>query len=132
MNYIENITVQHANRHTLAYSKEGWTPLRGQLVSTFDVRFPRILEWLWLDITIHIPHHIAPAMPWYNLRKASTAVQTAFPQYYQTQKFSLWHLEWFAKTPFLHEVKVTVIARIANDAIENIRFIIFALELFKF
>ncbi|MEE2902713.1 MAG: fatty acid desaturase [Myxococcota bacterium] len=99
------ITVQHANRHTLSYTKEGWTPLRGQLVSTFDVRFPRLLEWLWLDITIHIPHHIAPSMPWYNLRRASQAISEAFPEYYQTQKFSRWHLEWFAQTPFLHEIK---------------------------
>ena len=54
------ITVQHANRHTLLYTAEGWSPLRGQLVSTFDVRFYRWLEWMWCDINIHIPHHIAP------------------------------------------------------------------------
>lgn len=98
------ITVQHANRHTLSYTKEGWTPLRGQLVSTFDVRFPRWIEWLWCDITIHIPHHVAPSMPWYGLRRASDALRAAHPGYYQTQPFSLWHLSWFAKTPFLREV----------------------------
>jgi omega-6 fatty acid desaturase (delta-12 desaturase) len=97
------ITVQHSNRHTLSYTKEAWSPLRGQIVSTFDVRFPRFIEWLWLDISIHIPHHVAPSMPWYHLRKAGTAIRTAFPEYYQSQKFSMWHLDWFAKTPFLIE-----------------------------
>ena len=99
------ITVQHANRHTLSYTKEAWSPLRGQLVSTFDVRFPRFIEWLCLDITIHIPHHIAPSIPWYHLRKAGKAVRSAYPLYYQSRKFSMWHLDWFAKTPYLVEEK---------------------------
>jgi omega-6 fatty acid desaturase (delta-12 desaturase) len=98
------ITVQHANRHTLSYTQEGWTPLRGQLVSTFDVRFPRLLETMWCNITIHIPHHVAPTIPWYHLRKASRAIQTAYPDYYQSQPFSTWHLSWFANTPVLREV----------------------------
>jgi omega-6 fatty acid desaturase (delta-12 desaturase) len=98
------ITVQHANRHTLSYTAEGWTPLRGQLVSTFDVRFPRLLEWMWCDITIHIPHHISPRMPWYQLRKASGALRAAHPAYYQSAPFGLAHLSWFARTPFLRAV----------------------------
>jgi omega-6 fatty acid desaturase (delta-12 desaturase) len=98
------ITVQHANRHTLSYTPEGWSPTRGQLVSTFDVRFPRLLEWLWCDITIHIPHHVAPKIPWYHLRKASDALVSAFPGYYQSRTFSSWHLSWFYKTPTLRLV----------------------------
>ena len=98
------ITVQHANRHTLSYTEDGWTPLRGQLVSTFDVRFPRWIEWLWCDITIHIPHHVAPKIPWYCLRRASAALVATYPDYYQSQPFSMWHLRWFAKTPTLRLV----------------------------
>jgi omega-6 fatty acid desaturase (delta-12 desaturase) len=97
------ITVQHANRHTLLYTAEGWSPLRGQLVSTFDVRFPRWMEWMWCDINIHIPHHIAPKIPWYHLREASQAIRAQWPEYYQSERFGLHHLSWFAKTPVLKE-----------------------------
>jgi len=97
------ITVQHANPNTLFYTERGWSPLRAQLVSTFDVRFPRWIEWMWCDINIHIPHHIAPNMPWYRLRAASVAIQAAFPHYYQSRPFSIWQLSWFAQTPFLRE-----------------------------
>jgi len=98
------ITVQHANQDTLLYSEEGWSPLRGQLVSTFDVRFPRWLEWMWCDINIHIPHHIAPKIPWYHLRRASEAIQRDWPDYYQSRPFAMDQLQWFASTPFLREV----------------------------
>jgi omega-6 fatty acid desaturase (delta-12 desaturase) len=99
------ITVQHANRHTLSYTQEGWTPMRGQLVSTFDVRFPRWLEWAWCNITIHIPHHVAPTIPWYHLPKASAALKAAYPNHYQSRPFSAWHLGWFATTPMLRKVE---------------------------
>jgi omega-6 fatty acid desaturase (delta-12 desaturase) len=98
------ITVQHANRHTLLYTAEGWSPLRGQLVSTFDVRFPRWMEWMWCDINIHIPHHIAPRIPWYHLRQASAAIQAEWPEYYQSEPMGMGHLRWFAKTPRLRHV----------------------------
>jgi omega-6 fatty acid desaturase (delta-12 desaturase) len=98
------ITVQHANPNTLFYSQDGWSPLRGQLVSTFDVRFPRWIEWMWCDINIHIPHHISANIPWYHLRAASAAVRASYPAYYQSRPFSVWQLSWFATTPFLHEV----------------------------
>jgi len=98
------ITIQHANRETLSYSKSGWTPTRGQIVSTFDVRFWAPLQWLWCDITCHIPHHLSPSIPWYNLRSASIALQNNFPDYYQSRPFSWWHIEWFRKTPTIREI----------------------------
>jgi omega-6 fatty acid desaturase (delta-12 desaturase) len=98
------ITIQHANRQTLSYTKSGWTPTRGQIVSTFDVRFWAPFEWLWCHITCHIPHHLAPSVPWYNLRMASIALQDKFPDYYQSRRFSWWHIGWFRKTPTIREV----------------------------
>lgn len=95
------ITIQHANEHTLFYTHEGWTPLRGQLVSTFDVRVPPWLEAMWCNINIHIPHHVSPLIPWYHLPRAGRAIQQAFPRYYQEQRFGLRHLSWFARTPTL-------------------------------
>ena len=98
------ITIQHANEHSLLFDKAHWSPVRGQIVSTFNVRFPRLLEFLWFDINIHIPHHIAPAIPWYYLRRTSRILHQAFPDCYQEQRFGWKHLAWWRRTPFLEKV----------------------------
>jgi omega-6 fatty acid desaturase (delta-12 desaturase) len=98
------ITIQHANEQTLWYEPEGWTPVRGQLVSTFDIRFPAWLEYLWCDGNIHIPHHVAARIPWYHLKRAGRAIQAAYPAYYQEHRFTLSHLSWLWRTPFLERV----------------------------
>jgi len=97
------ITLQHANEHSLLYEKAGWTPVRGQLVSTFDVRFPAWLEYLWCHINIHIPHHICPIVPWYYLKKVGGIIRRSYPALYQEQVFCLRHLSWFYRTPFLKQ-----------------------------
>ena len=95
------LIIQHANHETKWFTEESWTPVKGQLEATFDVRFPRLFEWLWLDINIHIPHHMAPRIPWYHLREASAAIKHKYPKVYQERKFSLKELDWMIKTPFL-------------------------------
>ncbi|HEX4997650.1 MAG TPA: fatty acid desaturase [Terriglobia bacterium] len=98
------ITIQHASEDSLIYDREEWTPLRGQMVSTFDVRFPRWMEWLWFDINTHIPHHLAPAIPWYHLKRAAPPLRKAFPDWYQERRFGWKHLAWWRRTPFLKKV----------------------------
>lgn len=95
------ITIQHANQGSLLYDDAGWTPVRGQLASTFDNRFPALLEHLWCNIGMHIPHHICPAVPWYHLPEAGAALRQAHPTLYQERRFSWRDLAWFARTPFL-------------------------------
>jgi omega-6 fatty acid desaturase (delta-12 desaturase) len=99
-----SITIQHANPHSLLYEKSGWTSVRGQLASTFDVRFPAWMAYLWCHIYMHIPHHISPVIPWYYLKEVSQCIQAAYAGYYQEQNFSLMHLIWFYRTPFLKQV----------------------------
>ena len=79
--------------------------MRGQLVSTFDVRFPAWLEYLWCHINIHIPHHISPGIPWYYLEAAGRSMRQAYPAHYQEQTFGLHHLTWFYRTPFLKKIE---------------------------
>ena len=95
------LTIQHANEKSKWFLEKSWSPLRGQLESTFDVRFPRFFEWLWLDINIHVPHHVAPGMPWYQLRKARLALFSDHPEHYQERKFGVQELTWMMKTPHL-------------------------------
>lgn len=98
------ITIQHAGPGTLLYAPDGWTPVRGQLASTFDVRFPRWIEWLWCKINLHVPHHLAPGMPWYQLERALQALRLAFPEYAQERRFGWRDIAWVHRTPFLEEV----------------------------
>lgn len=99
------ITIQHANEDTLLYEESEWTPARGQVVSTFDIRFPRVLEWLWCDINIHVPHHVAPGVPWYHLKTAGRALRQAYQSLYQEEAFGARHIACFYRTPFLKKVE---------------------------
>jgi omega-6 fatty acid desaturase (delta-12 desaturase) len=95
------LTIQHANEKSKWFEESSWTPVRGQMESTFDVRFPRLFEWLWLDINIHVPHHVSPAIPWYELRNARLALKRDHPELYQERKFSFLEVKWMIRTPVL-------------------------------
>jgi acyl-lipid omega-6 desaturase (Delta-12 desaturase) len=95
------LTIQHANEQTKWFDDKSWTPFKGQMDSTFDVRFPRFLEWLWLDINIHIPHHVAPGIPWYHLRKAGKALKSSHPDIYQERFFGPKEISWMIRTPLI-------------------------------
>lgn len=95
------LIIQHANEESIWYPSETWTTTKGQLASTFDVRFPRVFEWMWLDINIHIPHHVAPNMPWYHLRDARLVMKSHYPELYQERKFSWKEIAWMIRTPYL-------------------------------
>jgi omega-6 fatty acid desaturase (delta-12 desaturase) len=95
------VTLQHANAQTLYFDQASWKPIRGQMVSTFDIRFSRPLSWMWCHIDIHIPHHIAPRIPWYKLPEARAALKAAYPELYQERPFRLKDLSWMLRTPYL-------------------------------
>ena len=95
------IAIQHGNEDSLLYEEQAWTPAKGQVVSTFDTRFPRWLETLWCHINFHIPHHVAPGVPWYHLESAARALRTAYPDHYQERRFAMSDLMVFYQTPFL-------------------------------
>jgi omega-6 fatty acid desaturase (delta-12 desaturase) len=99
------ITIQHANEQSVLYEKAAWTPAKGQMASTFDIRFPRLLEFLWCRINLHIPHHVAPGIPWYNLVRAGAGIRRSHPELYQEHRFGTHHLSWFRRTPFLKRVE---------------------------
>lgn len=84
--------LHHTSADAMVFDRADWTPFRGQVVSTFTVRFPRWIEALWFDINIHLPHHLAPRIPWYHLRAAAEAIRAARPDWYQERRFSLAYL----------------------------------------
>ncbi|MGK4005227.1 fatty acid desaturase [Sorangium sp. So ce1036] len=84
--------LHHTSADSLVFDRDGWTPFRGQVVSTFNVRFPRWLEAMWFDINIHLPHHLAPRIPWYHLLETAEAIRAARADWYQERRFSLSYL----------------------------------------
>ena len=95
------IAAGHANAQSLVFEKGDWTSARGQLSSTYNMRFPRIIEWMICDINIHIPHHVSIRIPWYNLRAANEALTAAWPDLVQESRFAPRDLAWCLRTPFL-------------------------------
>lgn len=93
--------LHHTNADSLVFEPKDWTPFRGQVVSTFEVRFPWWMEYLCFDINIHLPHHLGPQIPWYHLRQASQALKDAYPEYHQERPFRLRDLQLFWANPLL-------------------------------
>jgi acyl-lipid omega-6 desaturase (Delta-12 desaturase) len=93
--------LHHTSADALVFDRADWTPMRGQVISTFNVRFPRVIEALWFDINIHLPHHLAPRIPWYHLKTAAAAIQAARPDLVQERRFSLAYLRASWARPLL-------------------------------
>lgn len=93
--------LHHSSEHAMYFDEADWSPFRGQVVSTFNVRLPRWFEAMVFDINIHLPHHLSPAMPWYHLRTANQALRRAFPGYVQERRLSLRALREMWKRPVL-------------------------------
>ncbi len=84
--------LHHTSADAMVFDRADWTPFRGQVASTFNVRFPRFVEALWFDINIHLVHHLAPRVPWYHLRAATEAIRAKKPEWVQERRFSLGYL----------------------------------------
>ncbi len=97
------VSVGHANINTIWYDREKWSPLRGQLVSTYDYRFPAWLEYLVLNINIHIPHHISVRIPWYHLKGAARSLKEKYPEYYQELPFRFKDMNWIVWAPLIEK-----------------------------
>lgn len=46
---------------------KNWTPLRGQILGTYNFRVTYIIERIFNDVNLH-PSSYRPKVPWYNLR----------------------------------------------------------------
>ncbi len=96
--------LHHAGEGALVFDRESWTPIRGQVVSTFDVRFPLWFERHFFHINRHLPHHVSPKVPWYHLPAATDALSRAYPGYHQERRFSLGYLLRAWRVPLLEPV----------------------------
>jgi len=95
--------LHHSGEGALVFDEASWTPVRGQVVSTFDVRFPVWLEVLFFHINRHPAHHLSPRIPWYNLPRAMDALRQAHPSLHIERRFSPGYLLRAWRAPLLAE-----------------------------
>ncbi|MQM05078.1 hypothetical protein Taro_037884, partial [Colocasia esculenta] len=66
--------VHHTAPHIPFKTSDEWNAAEAQLNGTVHCNYPRV-EILCHDINVHVPHHIAPKIPSYNLRAAYQSVK---------------------------------------------------------
>ncbi|MGK0368076.1 MAG: omega-6 fatty acid desaturase (delta-12 desaturase), partial [Thermoproteota archaeon] len=84
--------LHHINKDSYAFNPDELSPIQVQLLSTFDVRFPRHIEFFCHYINLHIVHHISPKIPWYNTIIASKQLKDSLGDAYQERTFSISYL----------------------------------------
>jgi omega-6 fatty acid desaturase (delta-12 desaturase) len=97
--------IQHSHPGSYVFDKKGFDPVLSHVHSTFNIRFPKWMEFFWLDINIHTPHHVLPSIPWYFLDEANEALKAQFSSVVNERKFSLKGLQNSWNATELIEVK---------------------------
>ncbi|XP_020594054.1 omega-6 fatty acid desaturase, chloroplastic isoform X2 [Phalaenopsis equestris] len=73
--------VHHTAPHIPFKASDEWNAAQAQLNGTVHCNYPRWIEVLCHDINVHIPHHISPRIPSYNLREAHLSLQQNWGKY---------------------------------------------------
>ncbi|VVA22261.1 PREDICTED: fatty acid desaturase [Prunus dulcis] len=73
--------VHHTAPHIPFKSADEWNAAQAQLNGTVHCDYPQWIETLCHDINVHIPHHISPRIPSYNLRAAHKSLQENWGKY---------------------------------------------------
>ncbi|CAK9168842.1 unnamed protein product [Ilex paraguariensis] len=73
--------VHHTAPHIPFKHLDDWNAAQAQLNGTVHCDYPSWIEILCHDINVHIPHHISPRIPSYNLRAAHKSLQENWGKY---------------------------------------------------
>ncbi|RXH74260.1 hypothetical protein DVH24_028981 [Malus domestica] len=73
--------VHHTAPHIPFKTADEWNAAQAQLNGTVHCDYPGWIETLCHDINVHIPHHISPRIPSYNLRAAHKSLQQNWGKY---------------------------------------------------
>jgi omega-6 fatty acid desaturase (delta-12 desaturase) len=80
--------VHHTAPHIPFKPAEEWNAAKAQLSGTVDCEYPRWVEFLCHDISVHVPHHVNSKIPWYNLRAANDSLKQNWGQYMTSCTFN--------------------------------------------
>lgn len=86
-NYAIGITVylQHICAESGWHGDEDWSRYRGQIETTTNYVAPAWYNLFAHNIFLHIPHHVDPRIPFYNLPQANEALQRRFGDDFTTR-----------------------------------------------
>lgn len=69
------VYVHHVGPDIPWWTREEWTRLRAQTESTTILRAPWLLNLVFHNIFVHVPHHVDTRIPWYHLPAAAAAIE---------------------------------------------------------
>ena len=108
-------TLTHHTHPDIPYlDKRHWSFVTANLTGTLYCRYPRWLEFLEHDINVHIPHHIAPKIPFYHLRRAHEGLRQTWPTLVREIPFSWAHVVRLLSTCQLYDDKTGYYLRFAD------------------
>ncbi len=91
--WMSTFTLIHHTMPDIPFKTEDkWNEVEAQLRGSVHCNYPRWVEIMCHDINVHVPHHLSPGIPWYNLRSAHQSIKENWQDYlYQECNFS-WDL----------------------------------------
>lgn len=84
--------VHHTDPDVAFVPAEKWNAAQSQLSGTVHCNYPRWIEFLCHNISVHVPHHISTAIPSYNLWTAYRSLQSNWGAHLQPERRFSWHL----------------------------------------
>ncbi|HEX9792560.1 MAG TPA: fatty acid desaturase [Planctomycetota bacterium] len=85
--------MHHTHPEVPFLDKADWNATASNLCMTVYCRYPRWMEFFGHDINVHVPHHVAPHVPYFRLRRAHAALAARFPEQVREIRFS-WRGLW--------------------------------------
>lgn len=71
------VYIQHISPEMPWRTRRRWRKYSGQVETTCNFQMPRWLNFFWHNIFVHVPHHVDPRIPFYNLPRAADALNDA-------------------------------------------------------
>ncbi|KAF6140338.1 hypothetical protein GIB67_011357 [Kingdonia uniflora] len=84
--------VHHTAPHIPFKRSDKWNAAQAQLNGTVHCDYPRWIEILCHDINVHVPHHISPRIPSYNLQAATRSLRENWGKQYMNEAKWNWRL----------------------------------------
>jgi acyl-lipid omega-6 desaturase (Delta-12 desaturase) len=81
--------MQHSAEDIPYVPESHWTRNASRLLVTTDFVYPRWLLFCTHYISLHTAHHVAPAVPHYNLQKAQAVLRERYPDMIRVEKASI-------------------------------------------
>ncbi|MDG2303463.1 MAG: fatty acid desaturase [Candidatus Binatia bacterium] len=71
------VYIQHISPQMPWHTRRRWRKYAGQVETTCNYVMPLWLNFFWHNIFVHVPHHVDPRIPFYNLPDAAKALNKA-------------------------------------------------------